>query len=54
MLYKVSHWVRLSHVKNYADLGRNTLSTLVDNTLLDLHNSSYHTQSHPIIVEYKN
>ena len=24
MLYKVSHWVRLLHVKNYADLGRNT------------------------------
>ena len=40
--------------ENYADLGRNTLYTSVDNTLLDLHNSSYHTHSHPIIVEYKN
>ena len=23
-----------------------------DNTLLDLHNSSYHTQPHPIIAKY--
>ena len=25
---------------------------LADNTLLDLHNSSFHTQPHPIIVKY--
>ena len=27
-------------------------SALADNTLLDLHNSSYHTQLRPIIVNY--
>ena len=34
-------------MKNYADLG-------ADNTLLDLHNSSYHTQPHPIIANNNN
>ena len=40
-------------MKNYGDLGgcyppRPTAST--DNTLLDLHNSSYDTQPHSLIV----
>ena len=34
-------------MKNYADRGG-----WADNTLLDLQNSSYHTQPHPIIVNY--
>ena len=42
-------------MKNYGDLGgcyppRPTAST--DNTLLDLHNSSYDTQPHSLIVKY--
>ena len=42
-------------MKNYGDLGgcyppRPTAST--DNTLLDLHNSSYDTQPHSLIVNY--
>ena len=42
-------------MKNYEDLGacyppRPTAST--DNTLLDLHNSSYDTQPHSLIVNY--
>ena len=40
-------------MKNYADLGGcypPKSSASADNTLLDLHNSSYHTQPHPIIV----
>ena len=42
-------------MKNYADLGGcypPQPSASADNTLLDLHNSSYHTQPHPIIVNY--
>ena len=42
-------------MKNYADLGGcypPQPSASADNTLLDLHNSSYHTQPHPIIVKY--
>ena len=42
-------------MKNYADLGGcypPQPSALADNTLLDLHNSSYHTQPHPIIAKY--
>ena len=44
-------------MKNYGDLGgcyppRPTAST--DNTLLDLHNSSYDTQPHSLIVKYTN
>ena len=43
-------------MKNYGDLGgcyppRPTAST--GNTLLDLHNSSYDTQPHSLIVNYK-
>ena len=41
--------------KNYADLGGcypPQPSASTDNTLLDLHNSSYHTQPHPIIANY--
>ena len=43
-------------MKNYGDLGgryppRPTASK--DNTLLDLHNSSYDTQSHSLIVNYR-
>ena len=42
-------------MKNYGDLGgcyppRPTAST--HNTLLDLHNSSYDTQPHSLIVKY--
>ena len=42
-------------MKNYEDLGgcyppRPTAST--DNTLLDLHNSSWDTQPHSLIVKY--
>ena len=43
-------------MKNYADLGGcypPQPSASADNTLLDLHNSSYHTQPHPIIANYK-
>ena len=42
-------------MKNYADLGGcypPQPSASADNTLLDLHNSSYHTQPHPIIAKY--
>ena len=42
-------------MKNYADLGGcypPQPSASADNTLLDLHNSSYHTQPHPIIANY--
>ena len=42
-------------MKNYADLGKcypPQPSASADNTLLDLHNSSYHTQPHPIIANY--
>ena len=43
-------------MKNYADLGGcyppQRPSASADNTLLDLHNSSYHTQPHPIIANY--
>ena len=31
---------------------RRVLSALADNTLLDLHNSSYDTQPHSLIVKY--
>ena len=44
-------------MKNYADLGGcfpPQPSASADNTLLDLHNSSYHTQPHPIIAKYFN
>ena len=44
-------------MKNYADLGGcypPQPSASADNTLLDLHNSSYHTQPHPIIANYTN
>ena len=40
-------------MKNYADRGGcypPQPSASADNTLLDLHNSSYHTQPHPIIA----
>ena len=43
-------------MKNYADLGGcypPQPSASADNTLLDLHNSSYHTQPHPIIANCK-
>ena len=43
-------------MKNYADLGGcypPQPSASADNTLLDLHNSSYHTQPHPIIANYQ-
>ena len=43
-------------MKNYADLGGfypPQPSASADNTLLDLHNSSYHTQPHPIIAKYQ-
>ena len=43
-------------MKNYADLGGcypPQPSASADNTLLDLHNSSYHTQPHPIIANYR-
>ena len=40
-------------MKNYADLGGcYPPSASADNTLIDLHNSSYHTQPHPIIANY--
>ena len=42
-------------MKNYADLGGcypPQPSASADNSLLDLHNSSYHTQPHPIIANY--
>ena len=42
-------------MKNYADLGGcypPKPKAEADNTLLDLHNSSYHTQPHPIIAKY--
>ena len=42
-------------MKNYADLGGcypPKPNAEADNTLLDLHNSSYHTQPHPIIANY--
>ena len=42
-------------MKHYADLGGcypPQPSASADNTLLDLHNSSYHTQPHPIIANY--
>ena len=42
-------------MKNYADRGGcypPKPSASADNTLLDLHNSSYHTQPHPIIAKY--
>ena len=42
-------------MKNYADLGGcypPPPSASAENTLLDLHNSSYHTQPHPIIANY--
>ena len=42
-------------MKNYSDLGGcypPQPSASADNTLLDLHNSSYHTQPHPIIANY--
>ena len=42
-------------MKNYADLGGcypPQPSASADNTFLDLHNSSYHTQPHPIIAKY--
>ena len=42
-------------MQNYADLGGcypPQPSASADNTLLDLHNSSYHTQPHPIIANY--
>ena len=42
-------------MKNYADLGGcypPKSKAEADNTLLDLHNSSYHTQPHPIIAKY--
>ena len=41
-------------MKNYADLGGcypPQPSASADNTLLDLHNSSYHTRPHPIIAK---
>ena len=44
-------------MKNYADLGGcypPQPSASADNTLLDLHNSSYHTQPHPIIANNNN
>ena len=42
-------------MKNYADRGGcypPQPSASADNTLLDLHNSSYHTRPHPIIAKY--
>ena len=42
-------------MKNYADLGGcypPQPSASAVNTLLDLHNSSYYTQPHPIIANY--
>ena len=41
-------------MKNYADLGGcyPPQPSASDNTLLDLHHSSYHTQPHPIIAKY--
>ena len=42
-------------MKNYADLGGcypPKPKAEADNTLLDLYNSSYHTQPHPIIANY--
>ena len=42
-------------MKNYADHGGCYLpqpSASADNTFLDLHNSSYHTQPRPIIAKY--
>ena len=45
----------MKNMKNSADLGRRyppRPSVSVDNTLLDLQNSSYPTQSHSIIAEY--
>ena len=40
-------WIQLSYdLKNYANLGR--YYSLKPNTLLDLHNSSNHTQPRPI------
>ncbi len=42
-------------MKNYTDLGGcypPQPSASAVNTLLDLHNSSYHTQPHPIIAKY--
>ena len=38
----------LNDVKNHTDLKRRLLTT--DNILLDLHNSSYHTQRHSVII----
>ena len=42
--------------RRYADLSegviRLKLSALADNTLLDLHNSSYHTPPRPTIANY--
>ena len=39
-------------MKNSADLRECYLSASVDNTLLDLQNSSYPTQPHSIIAKY--
>ena len=44
-------------MKNYADLRvcyppQPSASADTCNTLRDLHNSSYHTQPHPILVKY--
>ena len=38
-----------THLKNHGDF--RGCYGLADNTLLDLHNSSDHTQPHPIIVK---
>ena len=50
--------LRLSYdMKNYADPGGcypPHPSASADNILLDLNNSSYHTQPHPIIANYVN
>ena len=45
--------IRLSYdEKNYADIGGCYLPRVSYNTLLDLHNSLYHTQPQSMIINY--
>ena len=58
----VRKWQKLSHVwrrrnsrtaENHSKNSKNQIGTKVDNCLVELHNSSYHTKPHPIIVNYE-
>ena len=46
------HSRRCLIISEGAIISRLKPSSLADNTLLDLHNSSYHTQPRPIIANY--